>query len=429
MFNETEIKQCLTSLGHFSQTVDSKYEKIHPSLLTSDTGRIISMVHPMITTENLYSVAPAFKSFDYAVWDADTTYANGESVAFNGVAYIAFNSPSAGMEPSADGAEDFWMNPFSYWLKTMAEQSAIEMVSNLMKNKKLQHFSKSIIQSLRLYEGGGLLTDREIGRGRFVGYQIEVLANENIVVSIDKIGFQTDAAVSVPVYLYHSSVAEPLAIKTVSTANSFTFVWNEVEAVSLKNSDGYDSGGFFFIGYYEDDLVGAQAISKKFDITRVCSSCNKFNAESYYSWSKRIKLQAIEVPAEALNDVGEGNMHLFDTAEIVYTNDRNYGLNFAITVKCDVTEFFCKHKLIFADLYAKQVAVNLLRTMAYTTRINAVPEIARQTALAELDPKKGSGSLLDDLTKAYEAVDFDTQGYDSECLPCSTKGKISYGAL
>src|SRR5690606_552132 len=111
--------------------------------------------------------------------------------------------------------------------------------------------------------------------------------------------------------------------------------------------------------------------------------------------------------------------------KVVLSNDRNYGLNMSIATTCDASAFFCRHKVLFADVYAKMVGLNLMKQIAYSTRINAIPEMIRQAAASELDPKKDSGSLQDEFNKALRAVDYDFSGLDSNCLPCSSRGRIN----
>lgn len=431
MFNEAKIKECLFGLAQFSQSADPNYPVLDSRLTTSITGRSISQVHPLLSVETLYNIAPEFDQYIYPAFDTGIDIFKGKIYEHEGTLYAALVDIKAISNIIAPPFSAFFVvtNPFSAWLYEISSQSAIELATLLLQNKKLAMMTKSLLESMRLYEGGGLYTEREIGRGRFVGFEIEVVPNENILIEINSIGMQVDSELTnFRIYLYHSSQPEPIAIAIVEVTGGLSFGWTTVAGFNLKNLDltKYDNGGVFYLGYYELDFGSVQAISKRMNIgKRPCMGCDKYNHQAYSTWSKRMMLNSISVDSDYLNP----DKTLFDANKVNYHNDRNFGLNFAISIKCDVSEFFCKHKVLFADAYAKLVGVNLMKQIAYSTRINFIPELTRAGAAGELDPTKGSGSLLSDFNKALQAVDYDFSGFDRDCLPCSTRSSVTYGAI
>lgn len=373
MFNESIIKGCFAALGAFSQPIGDGYPALIPALTTSTTGRLINKVHPLLAVETLFAIAP---------------------------------------QTTPEG--------FNNWLLQICEQSAIELVTLLMQNKKLEKLGKDVLESTKLYEGGGLMSSREIKLGRFVGYSIKVNPGQNISVSLQQIGLQTDGSLeNMTIYLYRNTQDAPVATGIVNARGGLDFNWTKVTGFNLED------GGTYYLGYYETDLGTAQAISKSMVVSRPCSSCNRYNANAYRVWGRRFEIHAINVPSEKLKVTKD----LFDESGIVVADDRNYGINLDLTVSCNVSNFFCKQSSLFSDAYVKLVGVNLMKEIAASLRINAIPEMARQTAAAELDPKKGSGSLVDDFNRSLAALDYDFTGFDNDCLPCNTRGKIIYGAI
>lgn len=430
MFKESVIKECLFGLAQFNQPADPKYPTLDSALTTSLTGRVINRVHPLLSIENLYNVAPEFGAYVYPAWVSGAVLKKGVIVSYNSQLYVTLQALTALQNVTTpDLSASFELsNAFSAWLTDVCQQSAIELATLLIQNKKLDMLTKDILETTLLYQGAGLLTEREVKQGRFVGYIIEMKPNQSLLTVIDSIGIQLDEVLpTLPIYLYHSSKQDPVVVGNISADGALSFKWSSVTGFDLKSVDftAYDSGGYFYLGYYEDDLGSAQAVAKQMNISRPCSLCNRYNNGAYKTWSKRFILGSMYVPASAIN-VGKT---LFDTSAVVINNDRNYGLNLSIYVTCDTSYFFCKHKLLFADAYAKLVGVNLMKQIAYSTRINAIPEMTRATAGSELDPKKDSGSLMDEFNKALKAVNYDFSGLDSDCLPCSSRGRITYGAI
>ncbi len=188
--------------------------------------------------------------------------------------------------------------------------------------------------------------------------------------------------------------------------------------------DNYGVGGSFYIGYYENGLVG-QAINKGYDFATIpsCRQCN--NDYRYWSsWSNYCKIQPFEVQASDLAGIDPYDptdpqpAKLWDITRNLYFLVKNYGLNLDLTLKCDVTDFLCREKSLFADCLAKQVAVDILNLIAYSTRNNVLAKQTRDLAIFELGNKENNTpGAAKRLEMSLKALSFDLSDLNEACLP------------
>ncbi len=187
-------------------------------------------------------------------------------------------------------------------------------------------------------------------------------------------------------------------------------------------SDDYDTGGLFYIGYYQDDVTG-QALQKDFNWKNFCGGCNGRSAVKI--WNTRLDfmiVQPIYVPNSQF--VVE---EMFDYRNVNYTPDNNYGMNFATTISCDLSEYFIENKIIFVDAIGKQVAVDILNDIKHSNRANRIVEVSRNMIIRDLEGDKETNEkgLVLSLEVAIKAIDFDFSKIDSPCLPDNKKYGIT----
>jgi hypothetical protein len=427
-------------LAQFAQSSDPAYPLLDSRLTSSTTGRTITGVHPLCTVENIFNSAPEFPLFAFPTWDPSQSVKKGTMWVDETVYYTALTSLSPAQNTVAPHASANWeaSDPFSQWLYDIKYQCAIDVVTSVFRNRKIANYSKTLMENTRLYEGGGILTDRVINSGDFVGFAIELKPNQNIINYITQIGIQLDTAINnLPIYIFHSSLSDPVYRLTINAKGGLNFNWNDIldsnsKPVAIKHYDnnvdtGHDLGGIYFIGYYQKDLGSAQAIEKRFNLSVApCLTCNQFNLQAYRVWNKFIKATAIKVDSE---DLTSGAPKMWDITRTQFVYDTNWGFNLAFSVQCDVSQFICANAGVFADAYAKQVGLKCLEQIANSTRMNGVAMTTKQLAATELDPKTSSGSLRAYLNDAIAAVDWDISGFDINCIPCSTKGKLTYESI
>ena len=251
-----------------------------------------------------------------------------------------------------------------------------------------------------------------------------------VTLKIHKIGFQAIGATGkVKFYLFHSSQKDPIkTFEAEFTNTSGGFQWFSFDDLFLPYiSDGTDSGGAWFLCYYQDELpFGMEALNVSKDWSREpCGTCNIGSVEIWRQMTKY--LQASPFCVVPPDDFSE-NPQMWDIAQTMYTNTMNYGINCEISIGCDLTDFIIEQRAIFANVVQRQVAVDTLRMMAMnpSVRVNRnQSNVSRMDILYELDGNSQSNrpqGLGYDLKKAYDALTLETKGLDRICLKCQNGG-------
>ncbi len=309
----------------------------------------------------------------------------------------------------------------------------------MFEKKKIEGATKSILESVTLFEGGGMIIDKEIKTGRFVGYSIGMNAQRDLSAVIRRLGTQfSEANPDFKLYVYHSSQAEPVKVFDLNLTKVNSFEWSRLldsglDFVLPYSADGHGSGGYFYIGYYEDDLEG-QAINREYDFANAptCGSCSN-NYALYQSWSQYFDIVPFYVPASYLEDIlpgDPGGPLLWDLGVMQASYTRNFGLNLDLSVRCDVTDYLCRERGIFASAMAKQVTVDLLNILAFSTRNNAITKEVKSAAIYALNNRdNNTPGESKRLESAIKALSFDMSGLNSACLPCDNSRGPEYAAI
>lgn len=375
MFNPTVIQNCMVSLLGWRNDANPSVPQITaPDLLSSDSGLFYNDFHPLLSIENIVNTIPEDKNIeDYL----NEKVASGVSKALTKV--------------------------------------AIE--------KKLNESTKTILNSSKLFDGIGRFQDTVISNGSFVGVEIEIFPSYGAKVIIDKLGLQfTSAQTGLDIYVFHTSQIDPIQTVSATTIKSNSLEWLTLSTpIDLSYlSDEYDSGGMFYIGYFQDDITG-QAIKKDFDWFKgPCNTC-RGGANAMKVWNERldfVRIVPIEVGSSDLNGT-----QMFDYTKRGYVPTNNFGLNMGVTVQCDISDYLCEQKLVLADLIGKQVAVDILNDMKHSTRLNRLANVSQNMIIRDLEGDRETHELglAQRLDKSIKAVDFDFSKIDSPCLPCNKK--------
>ena len=94
-----------------------------------------------------------------------------------------------------------------------------------------------------------------------------------------------------------------------------------------------------------------------------------------------------------------------------------------LSIGCDLTDFIIQQRAMFATCLQKQMAADVLRTLAMNpeVRVNRnQANASREDLLYEVDgnPQGRATGLGKELKDAYDALDLDTRGIDRICLTC-----------
>lgn len=380
MYRADTIKNKLINLigwrNHYSPI---EYE-INEELTISETGQYYQDIHPLLTLDNIRSIAPAF--------------------------------------------EDENKNElFSDWLKIKTEASILKAVETFYSTKLADKTIRNILESKVLFDGAGRLTDVVRNTNSLVGFEIIPVRADGATLKIEKVGLQFNQNGKFTLYLFHSSSPEPIKTIEVEYTKNGGIQWVESDIYLPYMSESTDAGGSWFLCYNQKELPeGMMAIEKNRDWSKEpCRSCSSSEYASWQAWSQYLEVHPFKTPAP-------GEMKMWDIEDNLYTYTTNYGLNLKVTMECDITDIIVEQRRSFQNVIGLQVAADMIREFAYNPnfRINRTQQnFSRNELLYELDGDsqgyKKSG-ILYRLDKAMEALMIDTTGINRVCVPCKNEG-------
>jgi len=247
---------------------------------------------------------------------------------------------------------------------------------------------------------------------------------------IDLAGIQSTATQpELNFYLYHSSQEDPIGIYPISITKPNTFDFQELldnaqPCVLPYMGGGVNSDGYYIFVYYEDDLVG-QAVSKSWNCAAVpCFACDGIDAEMYNRWSRYTTMRQVLFTANNIYP----SRTLPNLSTMGYQSGENWGVNFSITVKCDLTNTIIYSRLQLADAFSKQLAKEFISAIAQSSRVNPANAQIQTQARAELDVKF-PGAWINDYLQAIEAANIDLSGFNSACMPKDAHRKLNWSTI
>lgn len=349
--------------------------------IESESGLTFQMAHPLVTLQNVRSIMPEGADLDEYL----------ERLTRNGIA--------------------------------KAVQTFVQM-------KRLSRETRSLLERRTFFDGAGRVRDFIVPNGRMVGYEIVPVRSMGVTTKIERIGLQmTGATGKVKLYLFHSSQVEPIKVVEVDfTRENGGYQWFDMADWFLPYiGDENNAGGSWYICYNQAELPSLmRAVNISKDWSREpCGTCNRGDLQSWREMTKYIQISPFAVKVQS--DFAE-NPEMWDVANNVYTPSMCYGINVEVSVGCDLTDFIVRQRDMFATVVQRQVAYDMLRTLAMNpdVRVNRNQSNAsRMDILYELDGNtegKHRSGLGYDLQKAYEALSLDTRGLDRVCLTCDNGG-------
>lgn len=427
MIRIADIQDKLLHLVGWKQNYDSSNITLSDNLTQTESGMYFQQIHPLLTLDNLQSIAPDFQNYNWQVYDTNKVYKSGEVVRIEDSLYKALQNVP--IKTSISDA-DYWIetNPFSEWLEDKTKASIVKLVNKFINMKLADKASKSLIENKTLFDGTGRLTNKIENRNRLVGFEIDTVRSKGVTVKIDKIGLQMTEPGSYTLYIFHSSNPEPIYTLTFekTKANSLEWFKPKDDILLPYESVNTDAGGSWYLVYKQSELPeNAQAIYKDRDWSiGPCKACSRSEFLAYQAWSKYIEVHPFYIPED-----GE-----FDQEAMNFTYDKNYGINLEVSAYCDLTDFIIKQRAMFQDVLAKQVAIDFLREFAYNPNVRTNRHsinASKLDILTELDGDSNSmrqSGLSYELDIALKALSISTQGLDRICLPCVNSG-IKYRSI
>lgn len=406
---------------------------VEPDILISESGLTFQGAHPLVTLKNVLSIMPDdyYEKYPDVTDTARHSFDKGEKVRSGGKYYIAIydDTDSPAREPEG---WVYW-NPLNDFLLGLMRRGIAKAVQTYIQQKQLNRETQSLMERRTLFDGAARLQAMIDPKSRLVGLEIVPVRGLGVTTRIERIGLQMIGGTgNVMLYLFHSSQSAPVRRIVLNYTNtSGGFQWfTPAEELYLPyistSGNGTDSGGAWFLCYAQDELPqGMRALNVSKDwSSEPCQTCLGGSLES---WKQITKYLQVSPFSTKLPDGFLSNPAMFDIAQLNYTNTMNYGINLEISVGCDISDFIIQQRSVFASVVQKQVAYDVLRTLAMNpdVRVNRNQVNAtRDELLYELDgnPTGRASGLGYELKQAYKALDIDTKGLDRICLKCQNGG-------
>ena len=425
MFNIATMKTALFGQIGFRDSEDPCFDGLLSTLTASATGMYYNDYHPLITYENLQALAPNFDGYNVSAYSTGTEYAIDDLAKEDGTVWKSL-TVNSGIEPSTDDGTN-WKLPLNDWLTQKVNASISKVLNEIMRSKKLSQSTKSLLENVQLFDGAGRFQDTITPSGRFVGLELTPKKINNIALVLDYIGLQfSQIQTGLKIYVFHSSRSAAIDTQDITTLAANSFHWQAGTIDNLNYVDytnHFDSGGSFYIGYFEDDITG-YAINKK-DQFRYGAGGECYCGSGNNLWNKYFDVRPIEVASGDLNGTA-----LWDLSKTAYQADTNFGLNLSVSVKTDITDMLKSNKSVFIDALGYQFAYDMLQEMLNnpTDRLNRLVDNAQKKAAIGIQELNDSDKLKTTLHDAIEAVSFDLSKL-SQVLPTDRKNRIHLGAI
>lgn len=433
MVRACDIQEKLLHLIGWEQNYDTSDLKISDALTVSESGLYFQQIHPLLTLQNMSCIAPDFKNITFPEYE-NKEFSKGNIVVYKGKTYKLIRETNRDEQKQLVPLynSEYWVetNPFSEWLEGKTKASIQKAITRYCNEKTAEGTNKPLCESRTLFDGTGRLVDTVKNKKNLVGFEIVPIRSKGVTTKINKICLQFTKAGEYTLYLMHSSMYEPIRTIKLTKTRDNSAEWFTIDDLYLPyQSEDIDAGGSWYLCYSQSELPeGSQAIRKNKDWSKEpCGSCSRRELLAWMAWSKYLEIHPFYVNEE-LTDIEDESLHLWDVENNQYTYDNNYGLNLEVTVSCDITDFIVEQRMMFQDVIAKQVAIDMLREFAYNSNVRTNRHsinASRLDILYEVDGDSSSmkkSGLSYQLDIAFKAIKLSTSGIDRVCLPCKNNG-------
>ncbi len=315
------------------------------------------------------------------------------------------------------------------YLDRVETSAIVTMLNDLQSLKKLRHSGRDLVNNKLIHDQ--VLKNKPIlNEGRFVGVEFCLNSGQmGVRACINRLGlYLTAAETNLTLYLFNSLQEDAVQTFSFNSTKSNSFTWlNEV--INIDYSDGSDNeGGIWYLGYYQKDLSG-QAIS--YDVldwrNGYCNKCdNGLRSSLYNSIAKYVTMSPFYVPSSQLPADGK----LFDPQNIIYTYTNNWGFNFNISIKCNLTQFWIDNRLSMVNAIGTSVALRILEDMRASNELSSMEQNIQMVIMRDLegDSETKMRPFWAKRQSALKGTMLDQAGINKVCLPCAKKGP-TYGAV
>lgn len=207
-----------------------------------------------------------------------------------------------------------------------------------------------LIEQTLLFERG-LTNDQQIANGgNFVGIRFK-LAPTNIAMQILSLSLYFNAAKTFNLYLFHDTKKAQLQTIPVTTVADDAVIV-ELDNLFLNNLIGPYKSGFFYLGYFQNDIVPAIAY---------------YEQKARYARANGFDYDFFQAP---------GSAGVFDHVNVGITS-QNYGMNAEIKTFHDHTASIIRNAHLFDDVVGLQMAYHVVKQVIYAVRSNRSERILK----------------------------------------------------
>lgn len=447
MLRAKHIQDSLLGLVGWKQADDANPDLLLSSnLLGSESGLYYQQAHPLLTLNNMASIAPDFSDYVKPEYDSTAIYAKDQIVKVSTTVeevttvkyYKAIESVPAGMVPgTTEGWPNYWIetSPFSEWLEDKTRSTIYKAIYRYLNEKQNKGTYKNLLEDRILFDVTTRISDKITNTESLVGFEIIPARAKGVTIKVNKIGLHFSTPGVYKVYIMHSSKQVPVRVLTFTKAQANTCEWFKTDGLYLPYIEPEDGAvaGSWYVCYLQSELpANSQAINRSYDWSGMtCRTCNRRDYEAYLAWSKYMEINPIRVNSNDLvfdDSDNDPQLTLWDAEDQQYFTDKTWGLNLDVTVGCDLTDFIVDQRWLFQDVLMKQMAVDALREFVYNPNVRTnrhSVNAGRTDILYEIDGDSSSmreSGLAHELKQAFDAIDLATSGINRVCLPCCNHG-------
>lgn len=316
------------------------------------------------------------------------------------------------------------------YLQTQTKAGAVYLANKLKNHKLIKQASRGVLQNFTIFPNGGVGGRTIQKRSRFVGIQFELKHDVGLQLVLNRFGIQlSQVNTDLTIYLFHTSQVDPITTFDISTVTPLSWKWED-KRIELFADDANLTGGTFYLGYYEDDLIGNALNFNKayFGFDRGwCTTCGHGDrAKKYKTLSQYATVTGFYVSS---GDFVQGET--IDPRKVKETCDNNYGINLNLTVACDLTNYLIDNRFQLTTAYGNAVAFQVMKSIEYTQQNNAITDDI--IGSIQVDMNGTTDAVVDTIGKRIEesiqAVTLDQSDLSSVCFPCYKPGGVNYGAI
>ena len=450
MLRAKHIEDSLLGLVGWKQTDDANPDLLLSSnLLGSESGLYYQQAHPLLTLNNMASIAPDFSDYTKPEYDENSAYSKDQVVKVTTqdaseppvttVKYFKaiYNVP-AGIKPEiSEGWPNYWIetSPFSEWLEDKTRSTIYKAIYTYLNDKQNKGTYKNLLEDRILFDVTTRISDKIDNTDALVGFEIIPARAKGVTIKVNKIGLHFSMPGTYKVYIMHSSKQGPVYSLTFTKTQPNTCEWFKTDSLYLPYIGSEDGtvAGSWYVCYLQSELpANSQAINRSYDWSGMtCRTCNRRDYEAYLAWSKYMEINPFRVNNNDLvfDESGETpTLDLWDAEDMQYFVDKTWGINLDVTVGCDLTDFIVDQRWLFQDVLMKQMAVDALREFVYNPNVRTnrhSVNAGRTEILYEIDGDSSSmreSGLAYELKQALGAVSLATSGINRVCLSCCNHG-------